>query len=84
MEWNNCLTCLTLLGLAFFGLTIIMLNWSFKRGHFRDFEHQAKSIFTEDEPMGVQTDFFPGKGKSVLPSRNFKTTSSEIISSKKV
>jgi nitrogen fixation-related uncharacterized protein len=84
MEWNNCLTILTLLGLVFFALTIVMLNWSFKKGHFRNFEEQAKSIFTEDEPLGVQTDFFPGKGKSVFPNHNFKTTSSEVSSSKKV
>ena len=35
--------------------------WALKHGQLRDFDAQARSIFDESEPAGVQTDFFPGK-----------------------
>jgi cbb3-type cytochrome oxidase maturation protein len=35
--------------------------WALKQGQLRDFDAQARSIFDESEPEGVQTDFFPGK-----------------------
>jgi len=41
---------------------VYAFNWALKNGHLRNFDAQAKSIFDETEPMGVQTDFFPGKG----------------------
>lgn len=49
----------------FFCSTIYALYWSAKRGHFQDLEAGARSVFTEDEPEGEQTDFFPGKDKAV-------------------
>lgn len=36
--------------------------WASKNGEFRDFDRQARSIFDDTEPEGVQTDFFPGRG----------------------
>ncbi len=51
------------LGVAFFTVAISMLYWSAKRGQLRDFDKQAKTIFTEEEPEGELSDSFPAKPK---------------------
>ena len=38
-----------------------MFYWSSKRGQLRDFDAQAKTIFTDEEPEGVVSDQFPDK-----------------------
>ncbi|NQY33057.1 MAG: cbb3-type cytochrome oxidase assembly protein CcoS [Coraliomargarita sp.] len=48
-----------MLGIFFFGVTIAMFYWSAKRGQLRDFDEQAKVIFTEEEPEGEISDRFP-------------------------
>jgi hypothetical protein len=53
-----------LLGIAFFSVTITMLYWSSKKGHLRNFDAQAKTIFTEEEPEGDISDSFPEKKSS--------------------
>ena len=50
-----------LLGVVFFISAISMLYWSSKRGQLRDFDEQAKTIFTSEEPEGEVSDRFPGK-----------------------
>jgi nitrogen fixation-related uncharacterized protein len=52
-----------LLGIAFFVVTIIVLYWSAKKGHLRNFDAQAKTIFTEEEPEGEVSDTFPESRK---------------------
>jgi nitrogen fixation-related uncharacterized protein len=37
------------------------LRWAARNGEFRDLSRIALNIFDEDEPVGRQTDFFPGQ-----------------------
>lgn len=37
------------------------LYWASRHGQLRNLERGAKTIFDNKEPIGVQTDFFPGK-----------------------
>jgi len=60
-----------LLGIAFFVVAIGMLYWSAKKGHLRNFDSQANTIFTEEEPEGEVSDTFPESRKL---SRSRKTT----------
>ena len=48
-----------LLGVVFFGSAVGMLYWSVRRGQLRDFDEQAKVIFTQEEPEGEISDLFP-------------------------
>jgi len=58
-----------ILGIAFFVVTVVVLYWSAKKGHLRNFDAQAKTIFTEEEPEGEVSDEFPPSRKS---SRSLK------------
>lgn len=59
-----------LLGIAFFVVAVTMLYWSAKKGQLRDFDSQANTIFTEEEPEGEVSDQFPESRKL---SRSRKT-----------
>ena len=48
-----------LLGIFFFAVSIGTLYWSAKRGQLRNFDAQAKVIFTDEEPEGEISDRFP-------------------------
>ena len=61
-----------LLGIAFFVVTIIVLYWSAKKGHLRNFDAQAKTIFTEEEPEGEVSDAFPKSSKSSISRKDRK------------
>ena len=61
MQIDLYIAIIVLLGIMFFMTGIVVLYWCVKNGQLKDFEKGAKSIFTEEEPEGVQTDFFPGK-----------------------
>lgn len=50
-----------LLGVAFFSVAVSMLYWAAKKGQLREFDKQAKIIFTEEEPEGEVSDRFPSK-----------------------
>ena len=52
---------LILLGVVFFTVAISALYWTAKKGQLRDFNSQAKTIFTDEEPEGEISDTFPGK-----------------------
>lgn len=60
MQVNAYLVLMVVMGIAFFMAGILALYWAAKTGQFQNFEQNAKSIFTEEEPEGIQTDFFPG------------------------
>lgn len=47
------------LGVVFFTIAVSSLYWSSKKGQLRDFDKQARTIFTEEEPEGEVSDFFP-------------------------
>lgn len=48
-----------LLGIFFFATSAGMLYWAAKKGQLRDFDQQAKVIFTDEEPEGEVSDNFP-------------------------
>ena len=48
---------------------IIVLYWCVKSGQLKNFDKGSRCIFTEEEPEGVQTDFFPGK-RNVLNNKS--------------
>jgi nitrogen fixation-related uncharacterized protein len=52
-----------LLGVAFFTVAISALYWSARKGQLRNFDKQARVIFTEEEPEGEISDAFPEKKK---------------------
>lgn len=52
------------LGVAFFVIAVSALYWSAKKGQLRDFDSQAKTIFTDEEPEGQISDTFPTKKKN--------------------
>ena len=49
------------LGVVFFIVAISALYWSAKKGQLREFDSQAKTIFTDEEPEGEISDTFPSK-----------------------
>jgi nitrogen fixation-related uncharacterized protein len=55
---------LIFLGVVFFIVAVSALYWSAKKGHLRNFDSQAKTIFTEEEPEGEVSDSFPGKKRN--------------------
>lgn len=61
MPVENYLTLLPIimLGIFFFSVTVGTLYWSAKRGQLRNFDEQAKVIFTDEEPEGEVSDRFP-------------------------
>jgi len=61
MDINYCIGLIIFLGILFFISGLIALNWSVRKGHFMNFEQQAKVIFTPEEPEGEWTDHFPKK-----------------------
>lgn len=51
---------MTLLGLSAVGALV----WAIGNGQMADLRRGAESIFDEEEPIGVVTDHFPGRGAS--------------------
>lgn len=41
---------------------VYALYWAARNGQLREVDKGGESIFDEEEPMGEQTDFFPGEG----------------------
>lgn len=61
-----------LLGVTFFVVTVVVLYWSAKKGHLRNFDAQAKTIFTDEEPEGEVSDQFPERRKKSRSSQDRK------------
>jgi hypothetical protein len=61
VEHYQDLMPIILLGVVFFISAVSMLYWSSKRGQLRQFDEQAKTIFTNEEPEGEISDRFPGQ-----------------------
>jgi len=66
MQETAYIGIIIVLGALFFVFVVGALYWSAKNGQWRDFDSAARSIFTDDEPEGVQTDFFPEDKKAQL------------------
>ncbi len=44
------------------GVTMVwLLAWAIKQGEFKNLRQGARSIFDEEEPVGMVTDYFPGE-----------------------
>lgn len=69
MEMHGYILVIITMGIAFFGTVIAALCWSAKQGHFKNFEQTARSIFNNEEPVGIQSDGFPTKS---ITKNNFK------------
>ncbi len=52
---------LIVLGAFFFVSAAGALYWTSKRGQLRNFDAQANTIFTSEEPEGEISDTFPSK-----------------------
>lgn len=67
MSVENYLSLLPILLLAifFFGAAISMFYWSARKGQLRNFDQQARVIFTEEEPEGSVSDHFPNRKPSL-------------------
>lgn len=61
MEIHGYSLIILILGVLFFTSVVFALWWAFKNGQFSNLEKNARSIFSEEEPEGEQTDFFPEK-----------------------
>lgn len=70
MQINSYIFVIIFMGMLFFIVAVLALYWSFKTGQLRDFDKNSRSIFGEDEPEGVQTDFFPGVKEKVKKNLN--------------
>lgn len=41
--------------------TVWLLAWAIRKGEFKNLRSGARSIFDEEEPVGMVTDYFPGE-----------------------
>lgn len=65
MELSPYVLVMVCMGILFFATAILVLYWCTKTGQFKDFEKGARSIFTVEEPEGMQTDFFPRRKEKI-------------------
>tara|TARA_R100000027_G_scaffold47114_1_gene35917 strand:- start:12458 stop:12679 length:222 start_codon:yes stop_codon:yes gene_type:complete len=69
LEWDNLLIIAVLvLAVALFASAIYALFWASKNGQLENFDKNAKSIFTEEEPEGEVIDTFPSRKSAVEKS----------------
>lgn len=61
MDWYPYILIGFILAGLFFASVLYAFNWAFKNGQFQELDKGASCIFDEEEPLGKQTDFFPGK-----------------------
>lgn len=54
--------------IAFSAIAIGAFGWAAKTGQFSGVEEGSRSIFDADEPIGRQTDRFPGAARAVPPA----------------
>ena len=65
-------------GLAglFFVVAALALNWAARHGQLKHFEAGSRVIFDgEEEPEGVQTDYFPNKKRRAARKADAQTHS---------
>lgn len=66
MQETAHIAVMLVIAALFFILAVIALYWSVKSGQWRQLQETSISIFNDEEPEGVQSDFFPGKKTSNL------------------
>ncbi|MGF1483085.1 MAG: cbb3-type cytochrome oxidase assembly protein CcoS [Opitutales bacterium] len=60
-SWNLPLVALAVVAVLFFISVVAALVWAIKNKQLENLEKGARTIFNEEEPEGVQQDYFPGK-----------------------
>ncbi|MGF1449050.1 MAG: cbb3-type cytochrome oxidase assembly protein CcoS [Opitutales bacterium] len=60
-SWSLPLLILVVVAVLFFLSVVAALVWAVKNNQLSNLEKGARTIFNEEEPEGVQQDFFPGK-----------------------
>lgn len=65
MGWTAYILILFVFAALFFLAAAFALSWAHRNGQLENLEEGARSIFDEEEPEGVQTDFFPSRKGSV-------------------
>lgn len=71
-EFNPYVTTIIIMVALIFASGIYMLYWASKKGYMQNLEAGARSIFTEEEPEGVQTDFFPNSSRKTHSTESIK------------
>lgn len=71
MQANIYVIIIVLMGIAFFLTGILVLYWCAKNGQLQNFDKGSRSIFNDEEPEGVQTDFFPGERNKLNNKKKF-------------
>lgn len=64
MEWVAYIAVIFAFAALFFVCAALALSWAHRNGQLENLEEGARSIFDEEEPEGVQTDFFPHEQES--------------------
>ena len=78
LEWNITLAILVIVGVLFFASAVYALCWAANNDQLKNFEQGAETIFTDEEPLGVKTDAFPGKtAKGDLSPASYHQSSSD-------
>jgi len=70
MGWTAYILLIFGFASLFFVAAAFALNWAHRNGQLEHLDAGAASIFDEDEPLGEQTDYFPGKGGKSPISKN--------------
>lgn len=63
MGWTAYITVIFGFASLFFVGAALALHWAHRHGQLDNLEKGSRSIFDEEEPEGVQSDFFPDKRK---------------------
>lgn len=59
--WSLYVSVVGVFALLFLLSAVYALHWASKDGQFKNFQEGARTIFDEEEPEGVPTDYFPGQ-----------------------
>ncbi len=64
MEWAAYIAVIFVFAALFFVGAALALNWAHRNGQLENLEEGSRTIFDEEEPEGVQSDFFPDKERN--------------------
>lgn len=62
-SWHISLFMVVGLGVVFFVVSLTALYWAAKNGQLKNFDKNARTIFTDEEPEGFRQDAFPKSRK---------------------
>jgi nitrogen fixation-related uncharacterized protein len=73
LVWDAYLIGLFLISGLFLTIVVFALRWAVRTGQFRELDKASRVVFTDEEPEGVHTDFFPGKAGDKAKERMART-----------